>query len=121
MLTDSQDRVYALETRGQFGYSCGFGAIKYGFSLFGFFSLLAGVYSLKHTNLGAKISRMAFYRPANPQTTAQQAWRAVFADGHMQWGTLTTDEKRAYNERATRSRMTGFNLFMREYLSAHKL
>ncbi len=113
--------IFSLQTLGIHGYPNDFGRSVCGRLLFGWEQPYAGIYSVKHTLSGRKVSRMRQYGPSNPQTVAQQAWRAVFSAGRSAWASLTTLQKGAYNERARSSRMTGFNLYMREYLSAHRL
>lgn len=61
------------------------------------------------------------YVPAsNPRTPAQQARRWIFAHAVHGWRTLTTPQRTLYNQRANRrGRLTGFNLYIREYLRAY--
>lgn len=81
----------------------------------------AGIYQRKKTKKGKKISRMKFYITPNPRTPAQQAWRAVFGAGKIAWDSLTEPQKTLYNKRGQRIKMSGYNLFQREYLNSHKL
>lgn len=62
---------------------------------------------------------MKFYRPVNPQTIPQQAWRGTFADGVAGWQSLTTLQKEEYNKRANSLQMTGYHLYLREWLQSH--
>lgn len=115
------DGLRSIKPTGTFGYSGGFGLIKHGYNRFGFYSDQCGIYHRRRTRTGVKISRMKFYRPTNPQTVPQMAWRTVFATGVSTWQGFTSGQKSAYNERAREYHMTGFNLFMREYLSENQL
>lgn len=65
---------------------------------------------------GLRHISMKFYRPTNPQTIPQQALRGTFADGVANWQGLTTLEKVEYNNRAKGKKMSGYNLFLREYM-----
>lgn len=79
----------------------------------------AGIYQVRRVN-GKKIPyKLKFYRPTNPQTVNQQSRRAVFADGIIHWRALTSDEKKSLNIRARRVRMSGYNLYLREYMLSH--
>lgn len=121
MIVEGIEKLYSLSVRGSFGYSNGFGRIRYGKSLYGLFLDACGIYSRKKTLTGFKTSRMSFYAPSNPQTTGQQAWRAVFAAGKVAYDALTTPQKVLLSKEARDYRMTGYNLFMRRYLQANRL
>ncbi|TAL39768.1 MAG: hypothetical protein EPN93_00555 [Spirochaetes bacterium] len=54
--------------------------------------------------------------PANPRTAAQQAGRSAFTERVHAWKSLPPEERAAWNTKAKRRRMTGYNLFMREGL-----
>jgi len=59
--------------------------------------------------------------PSNPQTDAQNELREVFADGVSKWrfGYITTNNKNWWNYYASGTTESGFNRFMRYYLSAN--
>jgi len=73
----------------------------------------------------------AYTVPSNPRTPAQQAWRAIFADGTAAWAALSPAEKQEWNGKALeeiRQNRTwgklykvhyGWHLFMAEYLKTH--
>ena len=114
------DKVMCLDIRGQYGYSCGFGRVRYGGGRFGFFDLQAGIYSRKRTLKGWGISRMAYYRPSNPRTMKQQAWREFFAGGIAQYHLLTPTEKASLLREGRMYRQSGLTLFMARYISSHR-
>lgn len=114
------DKVYSLDVRGKLFYPCGFGRVVFGYNKFGFYSVLSGIYSQKITKKGRAISRMKFYRPTNPQTETQQAWRDVFSAGVLAWRSLSSEDKEQLNRRALKFKMEGFNFFMRNWLYSHK-
>jgi hypothetical protein len=121
MRTGTMGKLYSLDARGKFGFSGGLGRMALGYNRVGFYNWFCGIYA-KHYYYGKPyISRMKFYRPANPQTEAQQAWRAVYADSINSWRALSDNEKKRYNTRAFGQRMSGYNLFQKEYLNSHKL
>lgn len=118
-LVSGTDKVISLHVVNRYGFEWQYGAAHFGHSLFGLYNPWSGIYSVKHTRKGPRVSRMVHYWPTNPQTPSQMARRAIFATGKGVWDTLTSDMKLAYNKRAKRYRMSGFNLFMREYLHTH--
>lgn len=77
---------------------------------------ILGIYQVKTRWPGRPISKQKFYVPANPQTVSQQANRVKFAAGIVAWQALTPAEKVVYNKNAIGKHMTGFNLFLRQYM-----
>ena len=57
--------------------------------------------------------------PTNKQTEPQQTNRAKMAAAVLAWQNLTDEQKRVYNERVERLNMSGYNLFIRDYLSSN--
>ena len=126
-----EDTPIALTTRGPFAFGRGYGGNQYGKSRFGSSVDSAGIYQRKRVGVGSTLppykrgnrwgmSRMAHYRPTNPQTVPQQAWRSEFADGMAQYALLTSDEKALLSKEARKTRMLGFNLFMRRWLQSRR-
>lgn len=66
----------------------------------------------------AVLVQKKFYRPTNPRTIGQQVRRAIFTAGVVHWQGLSLEEKKVYNERASRLRFSGFNLHQREWLNS---
>lgn len=77
---------------------------------------LGGIYRLTPIKGELVNQRLPYYEPTNPQTEEQQAWRAKLADAVAEWQSLTSEEKADYNEKAKGKRMSGYNLFIREFL-----
>ncbi len=71
------------------------------------------------STLGRKYQdTMIYYTPANPQTGAQQANRATFAEAMAAALTLTEEQRIPYKERARAEiRVTWFNVFIRDYMA----
>lgn len=76
-----------------------------------------GIYQMRMTKRGKRSIKMKFYRPTNPQTTAQEDNRTKFANAMAGWGALTDTEKSAYNERAKKLNLFGWNLYIREFFN----
>lgn len=60
--------------------------------------------------------------PASINNAESAAVRALFAAAVSNWqSTLTEQQKQEYNKRATKGlRMSGYNLYIREYINANK-
>jgi hypothetical protein len=56
--------------------------------------------------------------PGNPQTTKQQDWRKIMKDAVISWQDPHTDKPYWY-KKARGVKMSGYNLFVREYLRQH--
>ena len=115
--------------RSMFGFSvfgdsdvylspCPFGAALFGDALFGDIMIFSGIFR-KNTNAGPKIfNREPYYIPKNPRTDPQQTQRGKMTSGVAAWKALTPPEKEEYNVRAKGFNLSGYNLFLREYLSS---
>jgi hypothetical protein len=79
----------------------------------------AGIY--RRDNVTGKIIhyREPYYIPKNPRTEDQQAQRAKITAGVAEWQALTEEQKEVYNKRAKRKKISGYNLFIKEYLLSH--
>lgn len=75
-----------------------------------------GIYQVRTRWGGLVQVKEKFYVPTNPQTELQQYYRAIFAAGVLAWQGLSEPERDTYRERSKGLEMTGFNLFMSEYL-----
>jgi len=118
MITHGTDALASIATRGKFGSTAGVGFARCGNARCGSSKLYGGIYQRKRTNEGYRTSRMRAYRPTNPQTVPQELTRSNFADAMSSWGGLTPEEQAPYNKRARRLKMSGYNLYVREYLQA---
>lgn len=121
MRAEIVDNGEVLDIRGRFGRGGGFGRIAFAYNFFGFYSKYSGIYSKKYYFGTPYISKMKFYRPTNPQTEAQQAWRTVFANGKSAWSALEPEIKEQFRLKGQRRKMTGMNFFLSEYLKANRL
>ena len=80
--------------------------------------LLSGIYQEKTRWPGWPCSREKYYIPKNPRSGPQQANREKFSDAVAGWQMLTPEQKKTYNKRAIGKHMSGYNLFLREYMYA---
>jgi hypothetical protein len=75
-----------------------------------------GIYQQRHCKAGQKTIKMKFYKPRNPKTPAQMAQREKMRLAVPAWRNLTSEEKRVYNLRAGSKNMSGYNLFLKQFL-----
>ena len=79
----------------------------------------SGIYRRDNVTGKVKHYREPYMIPYNRRTEAQQAQRQKYADGVAAWKVLTQEEKNQYNIKAKGKHMSGYNLFLREYLLSH--
>ena len=109
-----------VEIRGKIGSPATYGTRVYGAHDYGAGADLFGIWQIR-TRFGKRVQvREKFYTPSNPQTGPQQAWRAIFTAGVNAWQLLSEEGKQTWREDAKYKNLTGFNLFMREYLNENK-
>lgn len=129
-LEQTKDKLLSLDARGKFGMNCEFGLIMPGGSLFGdepplipsFYGApipTSGVFQHRHKGSKIGVFLLRHFIPKNPRTEEQQANRQKYADGIVSWQGLTTEQKQVYNKRSQGKKMSGYNLFLREYLKSH--
>jgi len=125
------ESVAGMEVRGHFGRSLNVGRMRLGYNYVGADVPSFGIYSRKVYGQGVTLkpskrgdrwglSRMVFYRPTNPQTVPQQAWRAVFAEAISTWRGLTDLERASYSKKARTRGMSGYNLFISNWLQSRR-
>jgi len=102
------DDVYSILTD--------FGTATFGVDKFADFILLSGIYRTDNVTGGTKYYREPYYITRNPRSDEQQTNRQKYADGVAAWKALTSEEKNQYNIRAKGKRMSGYNLFQKEYM-----
>jgi hypothetical protein len=57
--------------------------------------------------------------PRNPNTFAQKSNRQSFADAVKSWQALTEEEKNKYNRKAHNLNMSGYNLYISDFMKEH--
>lgn len=96
-----------------------FGKAEFGKCIFGDYFIFTGIYRRDNVSGYLRYYRENYYCTRNPRTEKQQANRMKMRDAVYAWKNLTNDEKIAYNVRAKNRHLSGFNLFIREYLLSH--
>jgi len=105
--------------KGKIEASSGYGNRKYGAFRYAAGAEEQGIYQVR-TRFDKKTQvKEKLYIPTNPQTGPQQAWRQVYTDSIVAWHNLTDEQKEIYNENAIGQKMSGYNLFQKEYLLSH--
>lgn len=125
-------RIYGGYEYGENGLIIGpseYGAFGYGGEEYAHAVDLAGIYQVRRERTkylikgeketGKSYGRKSrFYIPKNPQSENQMARRGIFASGVSSYQALSEGEKASWKEKAEGLPLSGFNLFMREYLLA---
>jgi len=124
------EKLLTILPSKRFGKHRCYGRGMYGFSDYGADEIVipnihktgiefSGIY--RHDNVTGEIKhyREPYYTPYNPRTETQQSNRQLLADAVVAWQALTPAEKEVYNKNAKGKHMSGYNLFLREYLLSH--
>jgi len=106
------------EERLVFG-SVFYGRRIYGADIYADISDFYGIYKMKKGKERINLIKMDFYVPKNPQTEPQQTNRGKMTAAVAAWQVLTSEQKVAYNKRATHKHYFGYQLFLKEYLLSH--
>lgn len=93
-----------------------YGYYRYGGSGYGEAWTKWGIYQRDTKTRSQRIRKGVFYIPNNPRTEAQQANRNKFIAALTAWHALTDEQKAVYNERAKGKSMTGYNVFVKQYM-----
>ena len=96
-----------------------FGVASFGETRFGNVLIFDGIYRRDNVTGKVKHYREPYMTPYNPRSTSQQANRQDLTDGVLAWQGLTPEQKAFYNIKAKGKGMSGYNLFLREYLLSH--
>jgi len=107
---------HALSVRNKWDSRTYYGRGGYGVSFYQQKDEFAGIYQQRACVEGKLTVLMKFYTPTNPRTPIQQAKRANFANAISSWQSLTDEEKQIYNNNAKGKPLSGYNLFIRQYL-----
>lgn len=96
-----------------------YGDIYFASRFYGDSRTYEGIYQTRHYNGGKYTVQEKFYCPTNKKTIPQQANRTKFADAISAWQALTTSQKEVYRVKSSGKRMSGYNVFLHEYLISH--
>lgn len=93
-----------------------------GFMTLGY-NLLGTSYKIKNTGnyKSYNVSKTVFYRPTNPQTGPQQAWRNYFAIVLSSWQSLSENDKNVWRKQRYPAHMSGWNRYAKMHLKAKDL
>jgi len=115
-ITNITTRPYSIQVRKRLGRSSEYGQKIHGKYQYGQYNALYGIYQVRTQGGKQQTIKSPFYIPANPQTPTQQANRQKYAAGILAWQNLTTEQKEAYNQRVKYKNLSGYNLYLKEYL-----
>jgi len=96
-----------------------YGKIRMGFTDYGDYFLLSGVYQHTKTPWRHFYTRRPYTYPHDPGDPVVAANRLKFKYGMAAWKALELGVKAYYNLRALNRHMPGWSLFLKEYMSSH--
>jgi len=102
--------------QGDFGYIFGYGLAEIGVHKYGAIDERTGIYQITHIDGKRKNIVFPYYWPKNPRTVAQQANRGKMTNAVAAWQDLTDEQKQNYNRKARGMQMSGYNLYLKNYL-----
>lgn len=105
-----------IAVRGKLGDMAMYAHARYGWIDYGEQDDEVGIYQMRKVKEGIRPVKMTFYHPTYKTNAALLANRTKFADAVAAWQSLTAEQKKEYNGRVRRLRMSGYNLFLKEYL-----
>jgi hypothetical protein len=104
-----EDDIFFLRT--------GYGDAGYGVDSYGDLILLSGIYRIV-SSYGHRYSwRDNYYFPKNPRSDSQWVNRMKLDAGVAAWQSLTLEQWAVYNSKAVGRHMSGFNLFLKEFMA----
>ena len=92
------------------------GVRVYGNFKYGEHAIVSGVYQTVHRGRKRWVQRIGYVVPNNPRSIPQQANRTKFADAVSAYQALTNEQKELLVWRARDRHMSGYNLFLREFM-----
>ena len=96
-----------------------YGKIFYGKRFYGESRTYEGIYQTRHYKGGKFTVKENFYTPTQTYHENRQVWRGVFADAVSAWQALSTSQKELYRIKSSGKHMSGYNVFLHEYLIQH--
>ena len=96
-----------------------YGFDTYGVSRYGEKNDLAGIYQMRPRLKGRLCVRMKHYSPPETALRIANPRRAVFASAVSAWQGLSTVQKELFRVKSSGKHMSGYNVFLHEYLISH--
>lgn len=78
--------------------------------------LTSGIYQMRPRPGGAICVCEKFYEPSCQTQPGKIPWQNKFAAAVENWQALTLEQKMVYRKRAVGKGMSGYNLFIRDYM-----
>ena len=98
-----------------------YGISKYGLGGYGItpdnlFQACLGIYQMRKTYLGRVPIKMKFYSPGPPTAPTQIAAQDKLRTAVTNWQGFTLDQKAWYRGRASGTGLSGYNLYVKEFI-----
>lgn len=78
-----------------------------------------GIYQIRTRDKKQVQVKEKFYEPSDQTQPAKVARQQIFAAAVTAWQSLTPEQKKEYNIKAKYKPLSGYNLYLREYLLSH--
>lgn len=119
VLVEMPQRFCSFDARKKFGRPNKYGQAIYGVSQFGEDNDLTGIYQTRHYKGGKYTVRENFYVPTETTKRINDPNRVTFANAVLAWQGLTSEQKEVYRIKSSGKNMSGYNVFLHEYLISH--
>ena len=119
VVINTAEKGIGTQIKKKLGQPTLYGEREYGKLRYGESDKFYGIYQIRATAGGQVVVKEKFYTPTNRQTAPQQANRSKLADAVLAWQALTDDQKEGYNKKAKYKSLSGYNLYLSEYLLSH--
>ena len=119
VLVEFKDRLISADARKKLGIPNQYGYLIYGVARYGEKNNFAGIYQTRHYKGGKYTVREKFYVPTESASRIANPRRVVFASAVSAWQALSTSQKQIYNIKCSGKHMSGYNVFLHEYLISH--
>lgn len=130
VVVDMPQKLISFEARKKFGIPNQYGYIVYGIARYGEKNDYAGIYQMRHTPYGTWPSaqkvprgrfcvRMRHYAPPETAKRLANPRRVIYGNAVGAWRLLSTSQKEFYRVKSFGKHMSGYNVFMKEYLISH--
>lgn len=116
VIVDKPAAAIGFTVRRRIGQQGQYGALLYGQAEYGHGDPRHGVYQMRRGKERQIVVQEKFYEPSDQSQPNKVARQVIFDAAVAAWQGLTAEQKLPYDVRATRLKMSGYNLFLKEYL-----
>lgn len=117
MITEKQKiKIIGAQPRKRLGFSQDYGLAYFGFCLLGDNNMFSGTYQKHYVWNKPYFIKKRIYYPVYKRTKLQGIQRNKFSRSIARWHEMLEAKRNIYNERAKGKNLSGYNLFISEYM-----